>query len=138
MVCGEELDREPSPQTRSNRRLEASHSLFCGTRMESHQCQKIEVQNKEMLMVHQSAARPWQCWQLKRIYTSQDNKWTEPCRGLAPTIRNKGRDWQMSVKAPCSLAPRLGARGPMTNGMLCRTRRQNFALICGDFLLITT
>ena len=36
---------------------------------------KIEVQNKEMLMVLQSAAWPWEWWRLKLAY--------EPCRGLA-------------------------------------------------------
>ena len=52
-MCSKELSRQLFSHTLSRSRVETWRSLFCGTKR-VNQCQKNEVQNKEILMVLQS------------------------------------------------------------------------------------
>ena len=66
------------------------------------QCQNIEVQHKEMLIVHESSAWFWEWYRLKLGYTPRHNTQREPCRGLVPTIMKKCKDHKINIRAPRS------------------------------------
>ena len=72
------------------------------SKKELNQHQKIEEQNKEMLMAHWTATWPGEWWWRKHGHTLRDNKLRESFLGFVPAVLKKCKDSKMGIRATCS------------------------------------